>query len=297
MVSSISNLKILTNNQIIVGLAIWGETDRLCFKERGQPPTGCVAADLFQKIPCFADGGPPYMTYEFSQKFANGVKVSHHPPIGQHLLRGEFLAYVYGHILLDSIYTLEEDLMQSTETVLATKYANQLKAKQPPLPTPKYEHELTSYLPYCYSNYQPHFEEQFKLDSIILQPLEGWEVRSFGLMGCSPHPYGYKDCRYAYYPLGKGVAMHLNISLHQDKSLMMMCGTALYHVSFFLAESSRFTRDQVGAGRRLEPKEWIVNCFKFEGMKAGSYILSITYDPSETANQQKEVSLTHLIHF
>lgn len=251
-----------------------------------------------QKIPCFADGGPPYMTYEFSQKFANGVKTSHHPPIGQHLLRGEFLAYVYGHILLDAIYTLEEDLLlQQTETALIAQYTNQLHAKQPPLPTPKYEHAISTYLPYCYNNYQPHFEDEFTLDSIILQPLEGWESRSFALMGCSPHAYGYRDCRYAYFPINKGVTMHLNLNLYRDNSPMMICGTALYHVSFFLAESSHFNRDQVETGRRLEPKEWIVNCFKFEGMKSGSYILSIVYDPSETATQQKEVSVTHIIHY
>ena len=286
------------NCSFLSGLAIWGEKDALCSRARGEAPSGCVAADLFQLFPCYSEGGPHYMTYEFSQQFANGVKSSHHPPIGQHLLRGEFLAYLYGHILLDTIYTLEEDLsVGASEATLIEKYKNKLISKQPPMPDPKCPHEICAYRPYCYNNYQPHFEELYKLDSIILQPLEGWELRNFDLMGCGANLYGYADCRYGFYAVSSDAVMHLKVTQNHDDASFMVCGSALNRLNFYLDYSTRFGRNNLDFGRLLEPKNWIKDCVKFEGIPAGNYVFSISTVSSESEAQRKAIRITHFIHF
>lgn len=51
--------------------------------------------------------------------FGMGGGASHHPPAGMHLIRGEFLAYNYLHIFLDTINMLEKDIKSSSNEALS----------------------------------------------------------------------------------------------------------------------------------------------------------------------------------
>ena len=92
------------------GFNIWASTQAL--SKHPFTNKSCDIADVMEALPCAQKGGPLFLTKEMSAYSIGGYRHTHHPPTGQHLLRGEIMAYNYAHILLDAIYTLQEGLSE-----------------------------------------------------------------------------------------------------------------------------------------------------------------------------------------
>ena len=78
---------------------MWTANSR-CRKINATSVTGCVAVDI--RGPCYDQGGAHWLTKE-AAVHGRGHGASHHPPAGIHRLRGETLAWLYAHILLDAL--------------------------------------------------------------------------------------------------------------------------------------------------------------------------------------------------
>ncbi len=77
----------------------------------------CDAVELVDPANCSETGGPKWLTKEFGYYSKVGYKNPHHPSGSQHLLRGELLAYNYLHILLDAVYTIQDELTTKPDQV------------------------------------------------------------------------------------------------------------------------------------------------------------------------------------
>lgn len=86
----------------------WVSSKNICKLANG------AACDPLDVLQCAEKGGPAYITAELKE-YGRHTGPTHHPPAGQHLMRGEILAYNYAHILLDAIYMIQADLKAGEE--------------------------------------------------------------------------------------------------------------------------------------------------------------------------------------
>ena len=67
---------------------------------------------------CSENGGPKWITKEVTHYSKIDYGHSHHPSTGQHMIRGEVLTYNYLHILLDAIYTIQDEQISNPTTTI-----------------------------------------------------------------------------------------------------------------------------------------------------------------------------------
>lgn len=111
------------------GYSIWASSKSLCRDDKvNSTKKGCSAMEVMGE--CIGSTrGNRWMSKEASV-YSRGSGASHHPTAGMHLIRGEFIAYNYLHILLDAIYMLEEDLKTKTKEELKKVYQTALDKLQ-----------------------------------------------------------------------------------------------------------------------------------------------------------------------
>jgi hypothetical protein len=129
------------------GFSVWGESKSICFNEMTNQ-SGCVAFDV--KGECYSKGGPHWMTKEAAMYgSASGTGAQWNPTWGMHLLRAETMAYNYANILLDAIYTVEEDLESGSASKARQKYQRRLRELQSPIPDSRHCKPECDSMPVC----------------------------------------------------------------------------------------------------------------------------------------------------
>ena len=96
----------------------------------------------------------------------DGRGANWHPTRAFHMLRGEFITFLYSLALMDGIYELQSALEAKGDAKgidplvresLKKEYISKLAALQPPLPEPKKCHGYhCDKRPICYTDYRPH---------------------------------------------------------------------------------------------------------------------------------------------
>ena len=281
------------------GLALWGEANSHCLVQWNGTLTRCVAAELIGgRFPCLSEGGPHIMTAEFLSVFGSGATHSHHPPAGQHLFRGEMIAYIYGHIFLDALAAVEQGLAGDAQAFIKTT-VGRLETLQPAgLPHPKHcKDEYCRHRPVCFSNYAAHFEPKYRLDAILAAPPgEGWSIATIGLPGCDPaNKFGYVDCRYAYASKAPDSVLHFHLNLTQSDAFVFVCGNEhINQAGFHIHAPSSFDALRPGGGDAVqaEPFNYAKKCMKLKGIRPGQHVLSIS-----NSNKAPELQITHIITY
>ena len=190
--------------------------------------------------PCYNEGGSHWMTHETAE-FTKGGGASWHPPAGMHLLRGELLAYNYLHVLIDAMNMLEKDMAdpkliddskqgKDKYAKLRNNYSTKLKELQIPMPDKpmRCSPECAS-RPLCYTNYEPHFREDQRLNQRIVGSHPGWVyARKKGGPGSdNMHngvDYGYLDKRPCYESRGvSNSALSLKIEIRNKDQVSLIC--------------------------------------------------------------------------
>eukprot|EP01038_Epipyxis_sp_PR26KG_P015090 gene15090-20305_t len=221
------------------GYSVWGKSNTLCFNDL-KNTTGCTAIDVAGV--CHYQGGPHWMVQETSwygkdDKQGKGW----HPPTGMHMIRGEILAYNYLNIILDAIYMIENDLMNTTfedKTALIKHYDNKWKELRVSIPeNPLYCSHECKYIPNCYTNFEPHFNPKGLISHIIIGNHSNWNlIHKEGSWGTTDKKYGYKDYKHYYSSKVPKAEIYLkveNIRLNIIK-LFAASKESLKYVSFHL---------------------------------------------------------------
>ena len=190
---------------------------------------------------------------QFSRySFANGRSSSHHPSIGNHLLRGEFMAYIYGHVLLDAIYSIEEVSAEKNEevasngSILVLEILKASSLSEVPLSVvPKSCHpSVCLHHARCYNNYFPHFETTSRSLESILLPLNSssqWELRDNAAL--KSNPYHYQDHRAGFETSTPNVSIHFMVNITVAKSDIVVCGNEnIQHAEVFVSIEETFLR-------------------------------------------------------
>ena len=102
----------------------------------------------------------------------NGRGANWHPTRAFHMLRGEFISWLWGLTMLDAIYTVEAGLAAGGAggiEALRKTLQGKLAALQPPLPPPKRcQNFHCEARPVCYTDFRPHFAPNMTLRSLVV---------------------------------------------------------------------------------------------------------------------------------
>ncbi len=168
--------------------------------------------------PCYEHGGLHWMTRE-AAVYSKGSGANWHPPAGMHLLRGELLAYNYVHVVLDAINMLQDALRDGKDTPekrqeLAGQYLEKLKALQKPMPEkPLHCAPDCTTRPLCYTNFEPQYNDNLKLTSLVVGKHEGWTWSRKDGSAKLAQKYGYLDYRPCYETDRGGAGMSIAVKV------------------------------------------------------------------------------------
>lgn len=215
------------------GLNFWAQSKAIC--QHPVTKAACDPVDLLGV--CAEAGGPKWMTPEVGLYFPAGYIHSHHPSTGQHLIRGELLAYNYLHVLLDAVYSIQSEMEGTsgqgalTAKDVYSKYLRLLQESQarpiPEKPVVLPVHEGST-PPVCYTNFEPHYNSKMRLQDIVVGNADGWvynDGRDSAPFGSSSHgvAHGYKDYRPSYQTSQKEAAISLEFNLNNGDTIYI-CG-------------------------------------------------------------------------
>lgn len=201
---------------------------------------------------CAEKGGMKFMTKE-AAVFGRGAGARWHPSRAFHLLRGEFIAWLFTLPLLDALYMIKEELSKGAkEETLAASYKAKLDELMPPMGAPtscqRYHCEEKAK---CFTDFYPHFPTDTTLSGRVVgknnwllvgaEPSEGWHLK-----------YGYRDLKPSIKAtLGKpGTEMSLMVSVDK-KDFAFICGGALDEASvkFYLDKDGQKNVKQNGSNK------------------------------------------------
>lgn len=149
-----------------MGFNVW-EVNPVCQtrdKEDTKDVVGCNGIDAAQGCKL------KFMTKEASLYGSdNGKGANWHPTRAFHLLRGEFIAWLYALTIIDAIYLVEDGLKSKSADTLKKELQGALDKLQPPLPPSKrcganYHCDLR---PSCHTDFQPHYSN-FTLSKLVV---------------------------------------------------------------------------------------------------------------------------------
>ena len=266
---------------------------------------GCSPLDVLG--PCASQGGSHWMTIEASQYNDGNARNTHHPSSGLHLVRGEILAYNYLHILVDALNMVVADKKQGDRVKIIEGYREALSKLQGPIPSPEEcktkchcrgdcEHPSK-----CFTNYEPHFNGLYSIDSIVTN-ISGW-TKSFkwGANG-DRAKWKFIDNKPAYeLPRGNKdgfISMRVTV---RDGRMLRVCGVMLSgsfkHANFYLAavNSKREGDGLIGPDTLWKKRQYVKDeCSQLNEVPPGEYILSVT---KKEENQDQPLLLSHVITF
>ena len=210
------------------GFNWFGNSKKKCFDDN-KNTSGCNAIDVRGK--CQRDGGPNWMTLEAAKYTATSRGKKWHPSAGMHLMRGEVIAYRYAYILLDAIYTVQEEIKNSTYSDLAKKYKKILESMQPDLITqkPSFCDKICEFPPICYTDFEPNYNPSKKLSNLIHVSAEndkkGWTKVQFkkDVPGLGNSKYGWLDRRPIFESTGFNSSIHVTLDV-RFSSFALVCG-------------------------------------------------------------------------
>ena len=169
--------------------------------------SGSEGDAMQKKGPCYEEGGSHWMSHETGE-YGRGHGAAWHPAAGMHMLRGELIAYTYLHVFIDAIHMLRADLgLSKDKKQLAETYKEKLKKLQTKMPEkPLHCGTDCAVQPQCYTNFEPHYNADFRLSDITVGGHEGWEyVKKPGSTSnmLDGVDWGYKDRRPCYESKGQ----------------------------------------------------------------------------------------------
>ena len=178
------------------GFSVWTHYKQVCWNFWNNI-SSCNAVDM--RGSCHEWGGPHWNSRDFAVYGSeSGIGRNWHPTKGIHLLRGELLAYNYAHILLDAIDLVETDRRTKSAAAMAVEYQSVLDVLQPPMTdTVLHCHSECETRPTCWTNYEPHFNDKFFLDELVVGTHEGWSKHT-GKVTDDHIKYGYLDIKHFY---------------------------------------------------------------------------------------------------
>ena len=277
------------------GFNVW-ENNPLCtYQKDGKDQKNCNGIDSVMQC------GIKFLTKEASLYGSDNNKgAGWHPTRAFHMLRGEFIAYVYTLILLDAIYMVEDHLKSRKPEEALKLYDEKLKALQPSFPGPK---RCQSYhceeRPLCYTDFKPHYNPKYTLSELVVGKTEWtYEAEEYG--DWSLH-YGYLDAKPLWYAPGpESGEIHLKIEINHMNSIWL-CGNnkeSLMHSTIYLDKNveNRLTNYVPGNDRVLwEHKKYVGNeCKSITDLPPGIHVLSIA---TNSSHANHKTSISHVIQW
>ena len=277
------------------GFNVW-ETNPLCtYQKDGKEQKNCNGIDSVMQC------GLKFLTKEAALYGSDNNKgAGWHPTRAFHMLRGEFIAYVYTLILLDAIHMVEDQLKSHKTEELVKLYDDKLKALQPPFPGPK---RCQSYRceekPLCYTDFKPHYNPKHTLSELVVGKTEWlYEAEEYG--DWSLH-YGYLDAKPLWYAPGpESGEIHLKIEVNHINEIWL-CGNnkeSLMHSTIYLDKNvEKRLDDYVPGNDRIlwEKKKYVGNeCKSITDLPYGIHVLSVA---TNTSHANHKTSISHLIQW
>lgn len=278
------------------GFNVW-ENNPLCtYQKDGKNQNNCNGIDSVMQC------GIKFLTKEASLYGSDNNKgAGWHPTRAFHMLRGEFIAYVYTLILLDAIYMVEDQLKTKKVEELAKTFDEKLKVLQPStMPGPKkcqgYRCEEK---PLCYTDFKPHYNPKNTLSELVVGKTDWlYEAEEYG--DWSLH-YGYLDAKPLWYAPGpESGEIHIKIEINHMNEIWI-CGNnkeSLMHSTIYLDKNveKRLT-DYVPSNDRIlwDKKKYVGNeCKSVIELMPGIHVLSIS---TNTSHANHKTSISHVIQW
>lgn len=154
---------------------------------------------------CHENGGPKWHTSEF-YNFGNlnlTAKNRWHPTAGMHRMRAEVMVFAYSLVLVDAIQMIERDFKQSTREEMIQQFERELEILQKPIPDEPFHCRSLDCRdrPKCFTDFEPHFNFEQQISSIVVKKQEGWSRHSIDFRP-SQQIFGHVDQK--VYFRGKG---------------------------------------------------------------------------------------------
>ena len=192
---------------------------------------------------------------------------------------------------------------------LSLHYQSILDSLQVPIPTkPLYCSPDCDTKPLCFTNFKPHYNPEFSLDSIIVGNHTGWaSVDKLGSGGKDERIYGWLDRRPCYEAQGPNHFLHLTIAIaHANISNhVRVCGysskESLKHAVFWLDAHVKtlpgpdYASPPTSVLRALDKRKYAQDeCTLLHDLPVGRHVLNIQTNPNATTHV---TSLSHVIYF
>ena len=287
------------------GYSVWARSRTLCVNDMKNNSRGCSPLDVIG--PCAASGGAHWMTIEASQYNDGNARNTHHPSAGLHLIRGEILAYNYLHILMDALSMVIADTKLQSGAKVMEEYKQRLQKLQGPIPSPAdcktkcHCRGECEYPSTCYTNYEPHFNSLYSIDSIVTNS-SGWKKTfKWGVNG-DRQRWKFIDNKPSYElpKSAKDGFINLRITVGEGR-MLRVCGLLLTgsfkHANFYLVATKEASRqpDFIGLGTLWTKRKYVNDeCSQLNDVPPGDYILSIT---KKEESKDQPLMLSHVITF
>lgn len=289
------------------GFNWFGASKRKCYDDE-KNITGCSAIDVRGR--CQSEGGPNWMTLEAAKYTATSHGKKWHPSAGMHLMRGEIIAYRYAYILLDAIYMVQRDMKQYGVDELRSNYRAKLQLLQPDIGflSPSYCDDICKFPPICYTDFEPNYNEEKKLNHILLESscdtsdCKRWnriQVKK-DVPGLGNSQYGWLDRRPIYESSGVNSTISFSLEV-RNHSIAILCGypikESLKYASFYLDQNISLTKGEayLPSNSMLKWNDRVYfnsECTKLMNLPKGRHVLTIKSD-----SQSRKSSLSHVISF
>ena len=288
------------------GFNVW-EPNALCKgrnKEDTADVTNCNGIDSAQGCKL------RFMSHEASIYGSDdGGGANWHPTRAFHMLRGEFISWLYTLALLDGIIEVNSKvtslgvpagtaLSTSQRKNLYDEYTTKLAELQPPLPEPKRcDGYNCKYRPVCHTDTLPHWSKDYSLKDIIVgQTKWSYEPEEYGEW--SLH-YGYLDSKPYWYSKGDQGEIHLKIIVGEVKQVWVcgVLGESLLHATFYLDPDAgdRLINYKPSENRKQwSSTKYVGNeCKSINDLPVGTHVLSISTEKAKDSELQ--TAMSHVI--